>query len=145
MGKKQVGGNPVINVFLYIFGTIGVMALLYIIIVAVTNAIYNKKKLISSMSPPMDYEQVGLNCPDYWIRTSNANGKVTCQNTYNLKQKNNSCPSVQTFKEIDARAWKPDPDDGSNPKIDLPGVQERCDWLRKCGGTWQGLKDICNN
>lgn len=148
MGKKQVGGNPVINVFLYIFGTIGVMALLYIIIVAVTNAIYNrrKKKLISSMSPPMDYmQQVGLNCPDYWIRTSNANGKVTCQNTYNLKQKNNSCPSVQTFKEIDASAWKPDPDDGSNPNIDLPGVKERCDWLRKCGGTWQGLKDICNN
>ena len=45
MGKKQVGGNPVINVFLYIFGTIGVMALLYIIIVAVTNAIYNKRKI----------------------------------------------------------------------------------------------------
>ena len=137
-----------INIFLYIFGTIGVMELLYIIIVVITNAIYNrrKKKLIASMSPPMDYmQQVGLNCPDYWVRTGNKNGQVTCKNSYKLKQRDSSCSNDMTFKEIDASAWKPDPNDGSNPNADLPGVKERCNWLRKCGGTWQGLKDICNN
>lgn len=148
MARKQMGGNQVINVFLYIFGTIGVMALIYILIVMITTSIRNRKrlKMIQSMSPPKDYmQQTGLNCPDYWIRTGNRNNRVYCSNSYNLKQKNDSCKNKIDFREINASQWKPPSSDDPNPNVNLPGVKERCNWLRKCGGTWQGISDVCNN
>ena len=142
MAKKQLGGNTGINIVLWIFGTIGLMALIYLIIVNVTNYVRRRrrKQIIAAMSPPLDYmQQTGVNCPDYWIRTRNSNNRVYCSNSFNLKQKSPDCPKEESFREIDADQWNT-----TSNKSKIRGVQERCRWLDKCGGPWQGIREQCN-
>jgi len=140
MNYNQKGGNVVLNVFLYVFVAIGVIAVLYIVIISITRAVKNAKteqKVADTYPPTVYMEESGFDCPDYWIKVKDSNGKSYCKNSYNLKLKDN-CTDSENFPDINANSWEK-----ASDKSQVPGVSERCKWLKKCGGVWQGIDNYC--
>ena len=142
MKYNQKGGNSVLNIFLGIFVAIGIIAILYIAIVYIANSV-KKAKLKEKqmeMSPSASYmKETGFDCPDYWIKMYDKNGRSYCKNSYNLKQ-NPVCKNNNeiNFKNININSWQ-----RAKDKMEVPGLKERCDWVKKCGGVWQGVDNYC--
>ena len=137
----QKGGNKVLDIILWIFAVVGIIAVIYLVIVYITNLINSSSSSTTNADsyPPNSYMvKTGLNCPDYWIKVASSDGKVHCRNTYGLPMEETSCENVQSFSEIDGNNWIT-----SEDRSTIPGVSERCGWLNKCGGVWQGVQDYC--
>jgi hypothetical protein len=137
---KQTGGNKVLDVVLWIFAGVGIVAVVYLIIVYVTNLISSSGSSTSVVNnPPNEYMvKGGLDCPDYWIKQgTTSDGKVQCKNTYKLPL-GDYCQDVITFSEVSGKKWI-----NSEDRSTILGVEERCKWLNKCGGVWQGVQDYC--
>ena len=140
MKFNQKGGNPILNVFLGIFVAIAIIILLYIVIVYIVTFVKNRKKKAKnpkSFPPTVYMENTGFDCPDYWIKVRDEKGKSVCRNSFNLKL-NEGCKDDATFKKINVEDWKKSKDRGS-----IENVKERCAWLKKCGGAWQGIDSYC--
>lgn len=137
---KQKGGNKVLDIILWIFSAVGIVAVVYLVIVYVTNLINSSSSSSNIVNnPPNEYMiKTGLDCPDYWIKVgSTSDGKVQCKNTYKLPLKKN-CEDMKTFSEVSGKKWI-----NSEDRSTILGVEERCKWLNKCGGVWQGVQDYC--
>jgi len=137
---KQTGGNKVLDVVLWIFAIVGIIAVVYLVIVYVTNLISSSGSSSSVVNnPPNEYMvKAGLDCPDYWIKVgSTSDGKVQCKNKYKLPLKDD-CEDMKTFSEVSGKKWI-----NSEDRSTISGVEERCKWLNQCGGVWQGVQDYC--
>ena len=134
----QKGGNAVINIVLWIFAIIGIIAIIYLVIVYITTSASKSSSTTDSFPPNSFMTTSGLNCPDYWIKVADSNGKVHCRNAYGLPLKNKTCDNSAKFSTIKSSTWT-----GSEDKAKLSGVKERCKWLKECGGVWQGVQQYC--
>ena len=138
---KQTGGNKILDVVLWIFAIVGIIAIVYLFIVYITNLISSSSSSSTVVNnPPNEYMvKAGLDCPDYWIKVgTTSDGNVECRNTYGLTLKESDCEDITTFSEVSRTKWINNEDRAS-----ISGVEERCDWLNKCGGVWQGVQDYC--
>lgn len=139
--SNQIGGNKVLDVILWIFAIVGIVAVVYLAIVYITNLISSSGSGSTTVSNPPDEYMIkaGLDCPDYWIKVgTTSDGKIQCRNTYGLSLKDTTCEDIKTFSEVKSSDWT-----GSEDRSTITGVEERCDWLNKCGGVWQGVQDYC--
>lgn len=138
---KQKGGNKVLDIVLWIFSAVGIVAIVYLVIVYVTNLISSSGSSSNVVNnPPNEYMiKTGLDCPDYWIKeNTTSDGKIKCRNTYGLTLKESDCEDMKTFSEVSGTKWI-----NSEDRATISGVEERCNWLNKCGGVWQGVQDYC--
>ena len=138
---KQKGGNKVLDIILWIFSAVGIVAVVYLVIVYVTNLINSSSSSSNIVNnPPNEYMiKTGLDCPDYWIKeNTTSDGKIKCRNTYGLTLKESDCEDMKTFSEVSGTKWI-----NSEDRSTISGVEERCNWLNKCGGVWQGVQDYC--
>lgn len=137
---KQKGGNKVLDIILWIFSAVGIVAVVYLGIVYLTNLINSSSSSSNIVNnPPNEYMiKTGLDCPDYWIKQgTTSDGKIECKNTYKLPL-GDYCQDVITFSEVSGKKWI-----NSEDRSTILGVEERCKWLNKCGGVWQGVQDYC--
>ena len=134
----QRGGNAVLNVILWIFAIVGIVAIVYLVIVYVTTSASRSSSSTQAFPPNSYMTTSGLKCPDYWIKVSERGGKVHCRNAYQLPMKADTCTDSEKFSIIKSDTWTKAED-----KTTLPGVTERCSWLNRCGGVWQGVQDYC--
>jgi hypothetical protein len=134
----QKGGNAVINIVLWIFAIIGIVAIIYLVIVYITTSSSKSNSTTDSFPPNSFMTTSGLNCPDYWIKVADSNGKVHCRNAYGIPLKDKKCSNSAKFSTIKSSTWT-----GSEDKANLSGVKERCKWLNECGGVWQGVQQYC--
>ncbi len=102
--------------------------------------------------PPASYmEQVGLNCPDYWISAGSSGGYHKCVNKFHLPVRKSHSSMCKNFKCFD---------DGSDtsrsfktinrwPVRNRNTIKERCKWRDCCGSdknipaSWVGLEQTC--
>ena len=135
----QKGGNAVLNVILWIFAIVGIVAIVYLVIVYVTTSASSSSTDSVAAFPPNSYMTTsGLKCPDYWIKVSESGGKVRCRNAYQLPMNSDTCTDSEQFSVINSDTWTQAED-----KTTLSGVTERCSWINRCGGVWQGVQDYC--
>ena len=136
----QKGGNAALNVILWIFAIAGLVAIVYLIIVYATTATQRAKRnnAVANAFPPNTFmETSGLKCPDYWMSVASDSGKNVCRNAYGLKLKE-GCKNINEFKKIDSKTWV-----NSEDRSKIAGIKERCNWLKQCGGVWQGVQNYC--
>ena len=137
---NQNGGNVAVNIILWIFAIVGIIAIIYLVIVYITTT-YSNSSTSSSVAtyPPTSYMQNGgLDCPDYWIKISQDTKETKCKNSYGIPLKKDTCNDTAKFSIINPTSWA-----NTEDKTKVVGVSDRCKWLNECGGIWQGIQTYC--
>lgn len=163
------------SVIINILAAIGLIVLISYFVYYVYTYFQNVQfqTTISQMNPPPSYMQnVGINCPDYWINMGlDSNGNVQCKNSFNIPTVSaDICPDTMVFSTIPTgQTWDYGNPNGLTSMSDsnkytflttaatdsnnnaVAGALSRCDWVNKCGpssniqGIWQGVNEMCNN
>ena len=140
--------------FKTIFATIGLLFVILYVFWYIMNKIKTSQDNVTTNNIPTNYmQQVGLNCPDYYINTLNDNQKNSCKNSYNLNQSidnnglssNPKCSNVKCYEDgygdeqvvnFDViNNWEDLNDDERKEAVNKKtnGTISRCDWINCCG------------
>lgn len=158
--------------FKTIFASIGLVFVVLYTFWYIMNKVKTNQDNVTTNNVPTNYmQQVGLNCPDYYINTSNENNVNTCKNSYHLEQSINSedgkstnpnCSNVQCYADLDNKTvnfdvinnWE-DLNDNQRKSVmtnNSNGTLSRCDWINCCGSKvgdtytkypWVELQNYC--
>ena len=100
----------------------------------------------SKQMPPWNYfRKYGSQCPDYWENVGEtSDGKVMCKNTMNVPvfKNDNTCYSqpderIKEFPKMDIGSGAFITNNGKKILKDIPGLEERCNFIKSCGPTAQ--------
>jgi hypothetical protein len=163
------------SVVINILAAIGLIVIISYIVYYLFTYFQNAKfqKTISQINPPPSYMQnVGINCPDYWINMGpDSNGNIQCKNSFNIPvSSSTTCPSTMVFPSIPSgQSWDYGNPNGLTSMSDndkykflntlatgpnssaISNSLSRCSWINQCGpsntvqGVWQGVNEICNS
>lgn len=153
------------SVLLNIFASIGLLAIMVVIIYYIWKYIDKMNKdaaLMKERPSPTYMEQVGLKCPDYWMYMGvDGNGNYICKDTQGLmkaygKDSDSKCVNSSgqvVFPKFDSKvSWG---DMKNEDKITFTASKvgsgySRSEWIKKCGpnvgsgvstrAVWSGLE-----
>lgn len=126
----------VINILVWVFAVVGLLALTGTALYYIAKAIKKYKPPAKPTWPDETYmEKIGARCPTGWVyRGKNDYGENICQNYYNVPvPDNNYCyngdktQQISYFSQI--KDWQKCQDDPGNCKP----LKKRCKWIKKCG------------
>jgi len=155
------------SVVINILAAIGLIVLIsYFVYYLYTYFQHKKiKTMMAQMNPPQDYVQnVGINCPDYWVNMgTDVNGNIQCKNSFNIQTNGSTdkCNSPKFIQIPKGKTWEYGNPNGLKTlsesekysflmKSKVDGYNSRCEWINSCGpstsvqGIWQGVNEICN-
>ncbi len=159
------------SVIVNIFAAIGLIFLITYIVYYLYDYIkkMNEEQQISQIFPSPTYMQnVGINCPDYWVNMGIVDGNIKCKNSFNIPingHEESKCTDEMYFIPVETgKTWEygnpnnlksltdKEKFDFLNKKIDgNDDSMSRCEWVNKCSqsentqGIWQGVNEICNS
>jgi hypothetical protein len=153
------------SVIINILAAIGLIVLIsYFVYYLYTYFQHKKvKTVMAQMNPPQDYLQnVGINCPDYWVNMGKVGDNIQCKNSFNINVNNDDkCNNVYFPSIPKDKTWVYGNPNGLKTLSDSEKYKflktksnadsySRCEWINNCGpsssvqGVWQGINEICN-
>ena len=123
----------VINIFVWIFAIIGLLALTGIALYYIAKALKKYKPPAEPIWPDETYmEKIGVRCPTGWVyQGQNDNGENICQNVYKVdvpdRCYDDQQQKISYFDKI--KDWQKCQDDPGNCRQ----LKNRCKWIKKCG------------